>query len=263
VPKGIRKTQPLSAREGAEVGAAAAAAAGGENTIANWKKDTAQQLLTNTYDLCMTASRVVTKNDEVLRDRQKECEIGRKTVVETMRKRLLETADFRKALEKELRETDFAITGISEGLTETERQCDIHNVPLLAIKQGAAVPKQKLYDESGKKKTEAQLAKEDVLNGISPHVRALQEQYKRKKTVLAQMTAIRQQLHEDLRFKVQAVSIDTQCSKLLTRPQSAHLGTKPAPPRDSAKPPFRRKVQRDNREGAGFNQTWGPGSNGW
>merc|ERR1712107_384482 len=128
-------------------------------------------------------------------------------VVESMRKRMLETAQMRKALEQEIRETDFAVTSMQEGLSETERQCSLHHIPLNQITTGMEMRKKRLEGE--KTRDTVQLAKEDVLSVINTNIKALQEQYKRKKTVLEQMQAMRQQLSEDLRYKIQAISIDT------------------------------------------------------
>jgi len=247
-------------------------------------QDSAHQLLANTYDLCLTASRVCAKNEEVLRDREKEVESSRKMVVETMRKRLLETADLRKALEQEIRDTDIAVAGMREGLEETERQCEMHSVPLAQLKATMQIRRKRMDGE--KIRDTVTLAKEDVLQVINSNVRTLQEQYKRKKTVLDQMTSIRQQLQEDLKCKVQAMTIDNQCSKLLTRPHSARLGgSAPTPPGQIVKPHFRRKAQREYepmtggqqyqqqqihfsggqqyQQQGGFVRTWGPGGQAW
>merc|ERR1711871_1545875 len=180
----------------------------------------------NTYELCATASRICARNEEVLRDRQRDCEVTRKMVVENMRKRLMETSDLRKALEQEIRETSYAIHGMEDGVTETERQCHIHNVPLTGqLNKGAANWKQnadKNRDDAHRKWDTMPIAKDEGFNGA--HIRALQEQYRRKRTVLDQMVNVRHQLNDDLRCKVQAFEIDRQCSKLLTRPHSARLG---------------------------------------
>merc|ERR1711988_1775951 len=156
-----------------------------------------------------------------------------------MGKGMLETAQLRKALEQEIRETDFAVTSMEEGLSETERQCGLHHIPLQQITSGMEMRNKRMGGE--KIRDTVAVAKEDVLNVINTNIKALQEQYKRKKTVLEQMTTMRQQLHEDLRYKIQAIAIDTQCSKLLTRPHSARLGC-PSPPLQAVgKQPFRRK----------------------
>lgn len=225
--------------------------------------DNAQQLLANTHDLCVTASRLCVKNEECLHERQKECDTCRKMVVETMRKRLVETADLRKQLEKEMRETDFAVTGMQEGLAETERQCEMHNVPLTQLKLSMQAREKRKGGEQIR--DTVTLAKEDVLSVINNNIRALQEQFKRKKKVLTEMIEMRAQLQEDLRFKIQALSIDNQCSKLLTRPHSARLGATP-PPKDAiSKPHFRRKAQgvsqprgkqQQPAENMSYNQRW-------
>merc|ERR1712139_338783 len=109
------------------------------------------------------------------------------------------------------------------------------------------------------------LAKEVVLQIINANVRALQEQYKRKKAVHAQMMAVREQLKEDLKCKVLALAIDNQCSKLLTRPHSARLGSNSAsvtPPLGISKPHFRRKNEREQQRASGLAQTWGS-NQGW
>jgi hypothetical protein len=224
-------------------------------------KDHAHSLMSTTHDLCGTASRICVKNDEMLRERQKELDSHRKLVTENMRRRLLETTELKKALEQELRDTDFAITGLEEGLAETERQCELQNVPLKQLKQSLAIRSKKMEGEHVR--DTVQIAKEEEMASIHTTMRNLQEQYRRKQTVLAQMTAVRQQLYDDLRCKVLALSIDQQCSKLLTRPHSARLG--PAPPAQGiVKPHFRRKNQgpsasRDQQMAA----TWGPGCPGW
>jgi len=231
------------------------------DTQSNKWQESALQLMASTHELCLTASRVCAKNEEVLRERQKDCEASRKLVLENMRKRLLETSELRRSLEQEIRETDRAVTNIEEGLSETERQCDLHNVPLQQIQKTTEIRKQRIDGE--KIRDIVTIAKEDVLSTLNANIRVLQEQYKRKKTVLIQMQTMRSQLQEDLRFKIQALSIDNQCSKLLTRPHSARLGTTSpqAPPIQQGiqKPHFRRKAQREQA----YAQTWGPGSQGW
>jgi len=231
------------------------------------KLDPAQQLLANTYELCAAASRICARNEEVMRDRQKDCEVTRKMVVENMRKRLLETADLRKALEQEIRETNYAIGGMEDGVAETERQCLIHNVPLAGQLNKSMANRESQRGDGGKIRDVAPMGKEEGFSVNNANVRALQEQHKRKKTVLIQMTDVRAQLSDDLRCKVQAFNIDSQCSKLLTRPHSARLGGGPSPPphrQGGGKAPFRRRGPNGNAANAGgMANTWGPGSNGW
>jgi len=228
---------------------------------AKWHDNT-QALITNTYDQCGMATRLCTKNEEMLRDRQRDCESARKIVVESMRRRLTETGDLKKALELELRETNFALQCMEEGLAESERQCELHNVPLAQVKHGMALRNKRLDGE--KVRDTVQVAKEHMLNVINANLNAFQEQYRRKKAVLDQMSAVRQQLSDDLTCKVKALYLDNQCSKLLTRPHSARMPVAPAHP---MKPHFRRKGQQNNsnqpREDPRFAQTWGPGSNDW
>lgn len=228
----------------------------------------AQQLLAHTHELCSTAARICSRNEEVLKDRRRDCELTRKSVVENMRKRMLETSELKKALEQEIRETDSAIGGMGDGLAETERQCSIHNValdgepnkgepgPVLLRKQRA----------DGERKGVGRPPEKDEPPTVSNvNIRALQEQYKRKRTVLEQMSMVRHQLGDDLRCKVQAFNIDSQCSKLLTRPHTARVGVGPSPPAQAknGKPPFRRKGNNGVVISRGMAATWGPGSDDW
>merc|ERR1712072_151383 len=142
----------------------------------------------------------------------------------------------------------------------------LHNVPLQQLKHGMAIRAKRSDGE--RIRDTVTMAKEDVLSVINANVRALQEQFKRKKSVLVQMTAIREQLREDLRNKVSALAIDNQCSKMLTRPHSARIGQSPtnvpAPAQGISKPHFRRKNQRDQQRASeqGLAQTWGS-AQGW
>lgn len=224
----------------------------------------AEQLLADTNELCLVAGRLSIKNEEILRARENDCENAHKHSLEAMRKRLLQTVDLKKALERELRETGVAFREMEKALAETERQCEQHKVPIDKSKLGPPL-RRKVADREPaalEDKQHDDLTK-TVSNGVvAPTSRklqiqeALQDEYRRKTAVLSKMGDIREQLQEDLRCKMDALKIDMQCSKLLTRPHSAH----PSPPGNgSQKPLFRRRYERE----AGVTATFGPGSSGW
>jgi hypothetical protein len=243
----------------------------------------AETLMAETVDLCTNAQRMAVKNEEICRAREKDCENARKSTVETMRKRMLQTVELKKALETEIRETDVALSSMEHGLTEIEGQCGVSSEEmdklLKQVRQAAVGARSREdgghpRDTGSERKPEAGSVSDDgtcntpsakdaiVLSGVPTTcltcTKALLDQYRRKLKVVSDMIEVRRLLCEDLDCKTAAMRIDSQCSKLLTRPQSART-KQPKPPADggASKPHFRRKHQVE--DGA----TWGPGSKGW
>lgn len=157
-----------------------------QNTDAHTRQwvDSVQELLDGTVNLEEEALRFCSDGDGLLMRIEREVERAGARTTSSMKKRISETMELKRQLEKELKETSIVLSEAQWSLEQTQKQLD----------RRPAEPRD----------TEA----------TRQNVAALEEQYQRTKAFLDQLAVAHQHMTSDLRCKTSSLKIDEACTKV-------------------------------------------------
>lgn len=205
----------------------------------NWEAESTQ-LMNKACNLSAQVNKLSEAQKDLLNHASVECERMQKQTAESMKKRLAELTEFRKAIDGEVADIDDMIIHIQENLDETQRQCDLYKVPLQQLDQANAIRKQRLGGENIR--DSVKVCQGETMEVLTTVQRQLQEQHAQQSDTLKQMQLQRQELWQDLQDKLASLNIDTAASRICIRPKSGHnVGTPSPPPQRIKKDHFRRK----------------------
>eukprot|EP00930_Biecheleria_cincta_P099795 TRINITY_DN9140_c0_g1_i2.p1 TRINITY_DN9140_c0_g1~~TRINITY_DN9140_c0_g1_i2.p1 ORF type:complete len:536 (-),score=135.25 TRINITY_DN9140_c0_g1_i2:6-1613(-) len=205
----------------------------------NWEAES-EQLMNKACTLAVKVDKLSHVQKEFLSEAASECERTQKQTEQSMRKRLAELTDFRKALDNEIQNIGDMIIHVQESLDETQRQCDLYNVPLKQLDEANAIRKQRIGGENIR--DSVRLQQGETFTVLTGNQRALQDQHSQQADTLQQMQLQRAELWQDLQDKVAALNVDIATSRICIRPKSGHNVRTPCPPPQRIKKDhFRRK----------------------